>query len=116
MWNMRPERVTPNEFERALLDRIGESEPRLRDALAKLHVLSREFTGAGCFTTFRCDAAAEEERWCVGLDDLVTVPGVPSVLGAVLCCRGSQPDFLEIFTYGEARWHGTFEGFGFNAG
>lgn len=44
---MRPGQVTLNEFERALLDRIGQSEPRLDGRWADLHVLSREFTGAG---------------------------------------------------------------------
>src|SRR5690606_1594025 len=39
----------------------------------------------------------------------VAVSGVPSGLGAVLFCRGLRPDFLEIFTYGEEHWGGTYD-------
>lgn len=113
---MRPGQVTVNEFEQALLDRIGESDPRLRGKLSDLHVLSRKFTGVGSFTQFLCDADESEQKWHVSLSALVTVPDVPNGLGATLFCRGGQPDFLEVYTYGEDRWDGIYDGFEFNAG
>jgi hypothetical protein len=42
---------------------------------------------------------------------LVTVPGVPSGLGAELFFRGARPDFLEIYTHGDELWDGVYDGF-----
>ena len=108
---MRPGQITPNAFEQALLAHMAERDPRIREAVRDLHVLSREFTGAGSYTTFLCEVPAEAERWHTGLNVLVTVPGVPSGLGAELFFRGARPDFLEIYTHGDELWDGVYDGF-----
>ena len=48
-----------------------------------------------------------------GLKPLIRVPGVPNGMGAVLHCRARRPKCLELFTYGDDIWDGTFEGFMF---
>lgn len=118
----RPGQVEPNEFEQAILRRISmedELSPQLRpESSARgsspgLHVLSREFTGVGCFTNFRYDdAAAESGGRHIGLNALIVMPGVPNGMGAVLFVASlGQPKFLEVFTCGSDRWDGIFDGF-----
>ena len=109
---MRPGQIKPNEFELSVLDRLASKEPALRGAVGQLHVLSRKFTGVGSYTNFACEdssAAASDKQ--VGLDELITMPGVPNGMGAVLFCKGDRPKCLEVFTYGHDHWEGVYEGF-----
>lgn len=67
----RPGQIEPNEFELAILDRITAQRPSLLAYMKNLHVLSREFTGVGSYTNFKCEdqnPQGVEQR--VGLDDL----------------------------------------------
>ena len=91
---MKPGQLTPNEFEAAILARLASRTESLRTFLDGLHVLSREFTGVGSFTRFQLDPAlarVELGEQQIGLDELVSVPGVPNGMGAVLFCRGGYP-------------------------
>jgi hypothetical protein len=109
---IRPGQITPNEFEVAILERIAAKSPSLRTCLRHLHVLSREFTGVGSYTNFKCEnngAQAYEHR--VGLDDLIVMPNVQNGMGAVLFCQGDRPKCLETYTFGDELWDGVFEGF-----
>ena len=45
------------------------------------------------------------------LDAVISVPGVPNGLGAILFCIGSHPNVLEIYTFGDEHWDGLYEGF-----
>jgi hypothetical protein len=102
----------PNEFEAAILGRLASKEPSIKDSLGVLHVLSRRFTGAGSFTDFGSEestAGSADTR--VGLDAIVKVPGVPNGLGALLFCKQGKPQCLEIFTFGDDHWDGTYSGF-----
>ena len=110
--NMRPGQLHPNELELAILERIAASAPAIRAATQALHVLSREFSGVGSFTNFQVNEAqyGEPERH-LDLDALINVPGVPNGLGAVLFCKGDQPECLEICTYGDDHWDGVYVGF-----
>ena len=76
-------------------------------------MLSREYTGVGGYTNFLCEASEQASDPCPGLKPLLHVPGVPDGMGAVLWCRGTQPKCLELFTYGDDYWDGTFRGFSF---
>ena len=105
---MRPGQLQPNEFELAILERMATRHPTLREHLGQLHVLSREFTGVGCFTTFLCDDSGPQSVITMGV---VHMPGVPNGLDTVLFCRGGRPDYLEIVTCGNETWDGTFDGF-----
>jgi hypothetical protein len=109
---MRPGQVKPNEFELAILERLATKEPSIRGAVARLHVLSREFTGVGSFTNFACEeSVADAPELRVGLDGLIKMPGVPNGMGAVLFCKGDRPRCLELFTYGDDHWEGVYDGF-----
>jgi hypothetical protein len=80
--------------------------------LSGRHVLSREFTGVGSYTNFKCeinDAQASEHR--VGLDDRIVMPNVQNGMGAVLFCQGDRPKCLETYRFGDELWDGVFEGF-----
>jgi hypothetical protein len=105
---MRPGQLEPNEFELTILERMATRHPALREHLGQLHVLSRNFTGVGCFTTFVC--VDSDSKSVIHMDGLVHVPTVPNGLGAVLFCRGGHPECLEVFSFGEP-WDGTFDGF-----
>ena len=112
---MRPGQLEPNEFELAILERIAASNPRLRAHLGHLHVLSREFTGVGSYTKFKCAEAvgdAAEEQ--LDLDGLIVMPNVQNGMGAILFCRGGQPKCLETYTYGSELWDGLYDGFSIN--
>jgi hypothetical protein len=111
---MKPGQLTPNEFETAILKRIASSTEVLRPLIGHLHVLSRKFTGAGSYTTFKIDPAHREPRLGdqhLGLNGLIVVPHVRNGMGAVLMCRDGCPEILETFTYGDDHWDGTFDGF-----
>jgi hypothetical protein len=108
---IRPGQIAPNEFEVAILERIGTKSPSLRTCLRQLHVLSREFTGVGSYTIFKCeDHGAQVSERRIGLDDLIVMPNVKNGMGAVLLCQGDQPKCLETYTFGDELWDGVFDG------
>ena len=113
---MRPGQVEPNELEMAVMFRIAEQYPTIRPFLESLHVLSRKYTGVGSFTEFLADPSAEAaiERQ-LDLQALISMPGVPNGMGAVLYCRDARPTCLETFTYGDDHWDGRFDGFSIEA-
>ena len=87
----RPGQIEPNEFELAILDRMAAESPTLLAYMRNLHVLSREFTGAGSYTNFKCkDVSAQVAEQRIGLDDLIVMPNVQNGMGAVLFCRGAK--------------------------
>jgi hypothetical protein len=108
--SMRPGQLQPNEFETAILKRFAKQDPSL--SIDSLHVLSREFTGVGSFTKFLCGGSSET-KWDrhLGLGAVISMPGVPSGLGAVLFCTGNEPNCLEISTFGDEHWDGIYDGF-----
>lgn len=108
---MRPGQLKPNDLELQILQRLARVEPSIRKAVEHLHVLSRELTGVGSYTKFKCDESAGASERRVGLDALINVPGVANGMGAVLFCKGDQPECLEIYTYGDDHWDGVYEGF-----
>lgn len=110
---MRPGQLQPNELECAILERIARNEPWLQGPFSSLHVLSREYTGVGGYTNFLCDVPEAAGDPFPGLKPLIRVPGVPNGMGAVLTCHGTKPKCLELFTYGDDCWDGTYEGFSF---
>jgi hypothetical protein len=106
---MRPGKLEPNEFEIAVLNSFAQQDPRLTCHIAKLHVLSREFTGVGSFTRFQYEGT-EPERYLV-LEAQVHLPQPENGLGAVLFCRGDHPICLELYTFGDEDWDGVYEGY-----
>lgn len=52
---MQPGQITLNDFELAILERLSQDEPSIGPYIAELHVLSREFTGAGSYTNFETE-------------------------------------------------------------
>ena len=110
---MRPGQLHPNELEVAILEHIARDEPWLQGPFIALHVLSREYTGVGGYTNFLCEVPEQAGDPCPSLKPSLCVPGVPHGMRAVLWCRGTLPECLELFTYGDERWDGTFGGFSF---
>jgi hypothetical protein len=108
--SIRPGQLEPNEFEIALLKRFAAQDPSL--CLDSLHVLSREFTGVGSFTKFLCHGSSET-KWDrdLHLGAVISMPGMPSGLSAILFCTGSHPNCLEISSFGDEHWDGLYEGF-----
>src|SRR5579859_3193789 len=81
---MRPGQPELNELEFAILQGLVEKRPALLKCIPRLRVIAREFTGAGSYTTFESAVTAVDlanER--VGLDKVITMPGVPNGLGAL---------------------------------
>ena len=111
MKRMRPGQLQPNELEWAILERMARGEPWLQSAFSSLKILSREYTGVGSYTNFLCDASKAEDDSVIGLKALIRVSGVAGGMGAVLYCPGTLPNFLEVFTFGDERWDGTYESF-----
>jgi len=110
MSSSSPLRPAPNQLETAILKRLPPDGVTIETE--KLHVLSREITGAGSYTTFAVPAAqSEADRSQVGLNKLIELPGVPNGLGAVLWLRAGVPQCLEIYTFGSDNWDGSYEGF-----
>ena len=109
---MRPGQIRPNDFELAILNRVATKEPSIRKSLGELHVLSRVYTGVGAYTNFLIgDSSSDAVEQRIGLDELITMPGVPNGMGAVLFCKGGRPQCLEVFTFGDDHWDGVYDGF-----
>ena len=109
---VRPGQTRTNELEQAVLERIAVDDPALARGLDDLHVLSREYTGAGSFTNFALlETALDGAQRHLGWNGLVRLPGVPSGLGAVLFCQGDRPTCLELYAFGDEHWDGVHDGF-----
>jgi hypothetical protein len=109
---MRPGQLTPNALERAILLKIAAIQPNANLDASNLHVLSREYTGVGSFTNFRCaNAEGHAASSILNLPGTITVTGVQNGLGAHLVLRGGIPECLEIYTFGSDHWDGTYETF-----
>ena len=109
---MKQGQLEPNEFEIAILSCLADQEPWIHDAIEFLRILSREFTGVGSFTKFKYeDSATQKQDRRIGLDAMIRMPGVPNGMGAILFCKGNHPECLEVYTYGDDRWDGVFNGF-----
>ena len=116
---MGPGQLQPNTFEVALLEQIAAQYPGIGEGLSRivptLRVLSRKFTGVGCFTDFQGeDTCFKLGDQSFAFDGLIIMPGVPNGLGAILFCEYGKPKMLEIHTYGDEHWEGDFEGFSIN--
>jgi hypothetical protein len=113
---MRPGQLRVNALELAILQRMAVAHPSLAPLIPKLHVLSREYTGVGSYTTFRHpNDSPDTPDGRVGLDVRITVPGVSNGLGSILFLKDDSPLFLEIYSYGGDLWDGVYEGFAFVA-
>lgn len=98
-------------FELALLRRIAADKPQLLARIAELQVDRRDFSGAGSFTRFKPHGAVALPDGYIGLDALISMPGVENGMGASIAVTSRQIEELEIYTYGIATWLGDFEGF-----
>jgi hypothetical protein len=107
---MRPGQLTPNDLEQAILDRMVRSVPSLAQAIPRLHVLSREYTGVGSYTNFKADDPVVGATSPIHLNEVINIPGVPHGLVALLFLEDGKVKFLEIAACG-APWDGVFEGF-----
>jgi hypothetical protein len=109
---MRPGQLETNDFERAILQRLSEKEPRIQAKIPTLHVLFRTYTGVSCYTDFLVRSPDPGiPNQAIGLEGLVSVPGVRAGLGAVLHCKGGEPECLEVYTLGDDHWDGVHDGF-----
>ena len=110
---MRPGQIEPNELELAILRSFGRISPGLLAHIDHgLHVLARKFTGVGLYTEFHHEPRVGALEQQLGLNHAaIHLPHVPSGLGAVLSCSGDYPTCLELFTYGDELWDGTYDGF-----
>ena len=106
----------PNAFEIAVLQRMAQGVPALRSIITNLRVLRRELTGAGSYTHFAPTPTLAIADGYIGLDSLILMPGVPNGMGAALAVTSGCPDFLEVFTYGEDSWDGSYSGFAIHDG
>lgn len=107
-----PGQTTLSQFELAILSRIAAAVPPLLDLIPKLNVLSREFTGVGSFTRFRCQEPVPElGDKPITLQSIINVPSVEHGMGAVLFCKDGKPNTLETCTFGDEEWEGDYDGF-----
>jgi hypothetical protein len=111
---MPPGQITTTELETAILERLAKERGIPALAQMQLHVLSRKFTGVGSFTEFRQGAALPDlSDGPLSLGAIISVPGVPHGLSAVLFVKAGYPKCLEVFAFGEELWDGAADGFYF---
>lgn len=107
-----PGQTALNPLELAILLRMADATPALRLLIPRLHVLSREFTGVGSYTSFLARGSAPEPgSKPITLKSVINVPGVKHGMAAVLFCKDGKPEALETCTFGEEKWDGNYEGF-----
>lgn len=106
---MRPGQIQPNELEVAFLNTVEEEYPDLRAQWDALHVLSREYTGVGSYTTFEGGEKKSDKFRLLPLNSQVQLPN-GDILGAIIYWNDTSPAMLEIHSY-NGLWDGLFEGF-----
>lgn len=100
------------EFERAVLEAMARDNPWLGKIVGSLRVAARKFTGNGCYTEFEPRSASEKVvDGHIGLDRLISMPGISNGMGAVLFVKSGSPALLETFVYGGEYWDGASDGF-----
>jgi hypothetical protein len=98
-------------LETAVLAAFIAQEPRLSMPLESLVVSGREFTGAGCITSFlRTTDPLPMSQGPVGLDGRIEIPGVADDLGASIHIEDGRILFLEIVAFA-GDWDGSHAGF-----
>jgi hypothetical protein len=107
---MEQKLIELNEFESEIIACITAQNPRIRPLIQELHPIRREFTGAGSYTNFRCRSEGGK-AWHLVIEGLIEVKSAPYGLQAAIFFKGSEVDFLEIFTIGTESWDGDHEGF-----
>lgn len=100
-----------NPLETAVISALIVQEPRLSIPLESLVVSGREFTGAGCITSFlRTTDPLPMSQGPVGLDGRIEIPGVVDDLGASIHVEDGRILFLEIVSF-TGDWDGSHAGF-----
>ena len=108
---MRPGDIKPNDFEIAILEQIAKDQASINKFIKKLHVLSRKYTGVGCYTEFNCNISGDNiQEQEIGLDASITMPNVSNGMGALLYLKNGEPALLETYTFDE-HWDGIYQGF-----
>jgi hypothetical protein len=112
---MRPAPAELSAFECAILELMGSDRESLRRLIPHIQVIKREFTGAGSYADVACPESAPDLGDAhIGVDVLISVPGVPNGMGAVLFCKAGAPTLLELYTFGGESWNGVADGFSFS--
>ena len=98
------------------MQRLAIEEPALKPIIHELRVLSRKYTGVGCYTQLNPlhKKMSGLENRVIGWQGSIELPEVSNGLMAILFCEKSRPDFIEFATYGNDHWDGTFSEFVFN--
>jgi len=105
-----------NTLEKAILNEIANTYPELSSHIESIRITKRELTGVGSYTNF---APIEEPIKVVdnlqilNLNKLINIPSIEHGLGAHIEMKNGIPEFLEIYTYGNSSWDGTYDQFNF---
>src|SRR3954469_12484782 len=90
-----------NEFETAVLQHMVQDNPWLLPVVGVLRVTSRTLTGNGSYTDFEHVAPSKGiPDGHIGLDRLISMPGIENGMGAVLFLKDGRATVLEAFVYG----------------
>ena len=105
---LRPPTVALSDFERSVLTWIAttSSDPALKCQLDNPHILSREYTGVGCYcrlaVSVECpiSVAAYAEHGPLEGPEFES-PAVEYGGGTLLWFKSGRADLLEVYSYGE---------------
>ncbi len=103
-----------NEFEQSILFEIAKEHDQLKSVINTLVVTKRELTGAGSYTDFApIDTPVKGDLQILDLSKIINIPGIEHGLGAHIQMSKGVPEFLEIYTYGESNWDGSYDNFSY---
>jgi len=112
-----------SELEFAILRQIATAPKNkhlaIEDHLPFLSVRSREFTGVGMYVNFEDDSPSEILSDDLSIKNIPSSPHIVEMeslrygLGYALYPENGRLKFLELFTYGDELWDGTFATFSF---
>lgn len=101
------------QFERSLVEAILRQhfghEISSKSDLSHLRVVQRKSNSAGGYVTFEKNqfvSALSGKTLELGFDGEITIPDLPSGLGAVLLLEKGELRHLELFSYGNELWDG----------
>lgn len=107
-----------NRLEKEILKVIAHEYPILRSHIPYLRVKNREYTGVGMYVNLSYENYEDErvrliEDGLLSVNKVITLNGVENGLGFTLDIADGLVNFIELFTYDDETWDGTFNVFEF---
>jgi len=107
-----------NRLEIEILHVIARDYPMVKSHIPYLQIKNREYTGVGMYANFSYQNFTDKEvppleDGILSVNQIVTLDGLENGLGFTLDISKGLINFIELFTYDDETWDGSFDVFAF---